>query len=225
MMTKQAELKKQAYASNLKSRALSILIYLIDRSNKDLTCFPAIPTMAEQLHISISTVKRALKELVDTGFIQKDSRFRESNRGQTSNLYTLVFLDNEPLSAPEQDNNPNHRDYIEPTTQTAPNAGKTVCKAEHITFETIRATAQDQEQGNPVPQEAAQKTPSPLKKTPLPTKQSSIFRPRTPVHFEIFDKLKQSPVFATAKEKAGQFLPCNACSYLWTGVETSLIPP
>lgn len=38
MMTKQAELKQQAYASNLKSRALSVLIYLIDRSNMDLTC-------------------------------------------------------------------------------------------------------------------------------------------------------------------------------------------
>lgn len=45
MMTKQAELKKQAYESVLKSRALSVLIYLIDRSNKDLTCFPAIPTL------------------------------------------------------------------------------------------------------------------------------------------------------------------------------------
>ena len=69
MMTKQAELKKQAYESVLKSRALSVLIYLIDRSNKDLTCFPAIPTMAEQLHISVSTVKRALHELVQAGFI------------------------------------------------------------------------------------------------------------------------------------------------------------
>ena len=66
-MTKQAELKQQAYASSLKSRALSVLIYLIERSNKDLACYPAIPTMAVQLHISISTVKRALKELVDAG--------------------------------------------------------------------------------------------------------------------------------------------------------------
>lgn len=89
-MTKQAELKKQAYESNLKSRALSVLIYLIDRSNKDLTCFPAIPTMAQQLHISISTVKRALSELVEAGFVEKDTRFREKNKGQTSNLYTLV---------------------------------------------------------------------------------------------------------------------------------------
>ena len=90
MMTKQAELKKQAYESVLKSRALSVLIYLIDRSNKDLTCFPAIPTMAEQLHVSISTVKRALHGLVDAGFIKKETRFREKNRGQTSNLYILV---------------------------------------------------------------------------------------------------------------------------------------
>lgn len=96
MMTKQAELKKQAYESNLKSRALSVLIYLIDRSNKDLTCFPAIPTMAEQLHISVSTVKRALHELVQAGFIKKNVRYREKNRGQTSNLYILLLRENVP---------------------------------------------------------------------------------------------------------------------------------
>ena len=93
-MTAQFQLKQQAYSSGLKSRALSILIYLIDRSNKELTCFPSIPTMAEQLHISISTVKRALHELVSCGFIKKDPRFREKNRGQTSNLYTLVMREN-----------------------------------------------------------------------------------------------------------------------------------
>ena len=90
-MTKQAELKQQAYTSDLKSRALSVLIYLVDRSNKDLTCFPSIPTMAEQLHISVSTVKRALNELIDAGYIQKKARFREKNRGQSSNLYTLFL--------------------------------------------------------------------------------------------------------------------------------------
>ena len=37
MMTKQAELKQQAYGSTLKSRALSVLVYLVDRSNKELT--------------------------------------------------------------------------------------------------------------------------------------------------------------------------------------------
>jgi len=81
MMTKQMELKKQAYTSDLKIRALSVLIYLIDRSNKDLTCFPAIPMMAEQLHISVSTVKRALNELTDIGYIQKEAQFCERNHG------------------------------------------------------------------------------------------------------------------------------------------------
>lgn len=94
-MTKQLELKKQAYESNSKSRALSVLLYLIDRSNKDLKCFLAIPTMAKQLHISVSTVKRALKELVEEGFIKKERRFREMNRGQTSNLYTLILFEKE----------------------------------------------------------------------------------------------------------------------------------
>ncbi|WP_321022359.1 helix-turn-helix domain-containing protein [Enterocloster bolteae] len=131
MMTKQAELKKQAYESVLKSRALSVLIYLIDRSNKDLTCFPAIPTMAEQLHISVSTVKRALHELVQAGFIKKDSRFRDKNRGQTSNLYTLVLRENtpEPLESKVSDVEPKQED-------------KTVCTVEHLTFENLKARRQ-----------------------------------------------------------------------------------
>jgi len=74
-MTKQAELKKYAYESNLKSRALSVLIYLIDRSNQDLTCFPSIPTMAKQLHISVSTVKRALHELIEERYMEKKPGF------------------------------------------------------------------------------------------------------------------------------------------------------
>lgn len=131
MMTKQAELKKQAYASSLKSRALSILIYLIDRSNKDLTCFPAIPTMAEQLHISVSTVKRALHELVDAGYIEKDARFRDKNRGQTSNLYTLVLRENkpEPLESKVSDVEPKQED-------------KTVCTVAHLTFKTLKVRQQ-----------------------------------------------------------------------------------
>lgn len=87
------EMKQKAYQSTLKSRALQVLIYLIDRSNKERTCFPAIATMSQELHISVSTVKRALRELVDSGFIKKESRFRDKNKGQTSNLYILCFLE------------------------------------------------------------------------------------------------------------------------------------
>lgn len=86
------EMKKKAYESDLKNRALQVLLYLIDRSNKEGTCFPAISTIARELHISVSTVKRALGELVEAGFVIKESRFRE-NKGQSSNLYTIVLLE------------------------------------------------------------------------------------------------------------------------------------
>lgn len=85
----QFEMKQLAYQSNLKNRALQVLLYLIDRANKEQTCFPAMPTIGRELHISISTVKRAMRELVEAGYVKKESRFREGNRGQTSNLYTL----------------------------------------------------------------------------------------------------------------------------------------
>jgi len=129
-MTKQYELKQRAYASDLKSRALSVLIYLIDRSNKELTCFPAIPTMARELHISVSTVKRALHELVAAGFVAKESRFREKNHGQTSNLYTLQFSDGAPNN--DNDNNQPKADEIENTPSEPARYA-----AEQITFETI----------------------------------------------------------------------------------------
>lgn len=89
----QFEMKQLAYQSQLKSRALQVLLYLIDRANKERTCFPAVPTIGRELHISVSTVKRAMRELIEAGYVTKESRFREGNRGQTSNLYTLYFAE------------------------------------------------------------------------------------------------------------------------------------
>ena len=87
----QFKMKKLAYQSQLRNRALQVLLYLIDRSDHEQTCFPAVPTISRELHISISTVKRAMCELVEAGDVTKESRFREGNRGQTSNLYILHF--------------------------------------------------------------------------------------------------------------------------------------
>ena len=205
-MTKQAELKAQAYASNLKSRALSILIYLIDRSNQDLTCFPAIPTMAEQLHISISTVKRALHELVDAGYIQKDSRFREKNRGQTSNLYTLVLFDAVPT--PNYDNNLDHEDTIPPAAPTGTESSKPI---KHISFENLKQ--QPQEQGAPVREEPPA-TPSAPEQTIC-----------TPVHTSTFAKLIPHTRPRPFIMKGRHFLSCNPLFSLWTGAGFNLQPP
>ena len=96
------EYKQFAYNSNLKSRALSVLMYLVDRAdNHKFTCYPSISTIGENLHISISTVKRAMKELLEKGYLKREARFAESkNGGQTSNLYTLSVPEEMPEAQP-----------------------------------------------------------------------------------------------------------------------------
>lgn len=154
MATKQVQLKKQAYASNLKSRALSVLIYLIDRSNQELTCFPAISTMAEQLHISASTVKRALRELVDGGYISKEARFREKNRGQSSNLYTLVLQ--QKKDGVRNNNDSDMREDVKPATDNFSDASEEQNQnisavipqgeVEHISFESLKRNREEPEE-------------------------------------------------------------------------------
>ncbi len=79
---------KSIYDSDLPSRAVSVYMYLRDRSDKNNSCFPGIKTIAGDLSISVSTVKRALNDLEAAGFIGRIQRYRE-NRGKTSNLYIL----------------------------------------------------------------------------------------------------------------------------------------
>lgn len=215
MMTKQAELKQKAYQSGLKSRALSILIYLIDRSNKDLTCFPAIPTMAEQLHISVSTVKRSLHELVDAGFIKKETRFREKNRGQTSNLYTLVQPENAPAPTHTPENNNDKRSATEPQATE-----KQGCEVQHITFAEIAACEQEQAETlmkTEVVAAVSETVMSGSVRTPILANCLPIQIPFTrPMDFEV--SYIQSDKKAESKWLCF-FYPC------WTGVEVNLHPP
>lgn len=81
------------YNSDLPPRAVNVYRYLKDRANKANQCFPAIGTIARDLHISDSTVKRALNDLERAGFIKRQNRFRTYNAktyGKTSNLYTIL---------------------------------------------------------------------------------------------------------------------------------------
>jgi len=77
------------YSSGLPHRAVAVYMYLYDRADRDKSCWPAIPTMARELGMSRSTIKRALNDLVDAGYLKKDCRYRE-NGSYTSNLYTLL---------------------------------------------------------------------------------------------------------------------------------------
>lgn len=76
------------YKADLPHRAVSVYIYLYDRTNKNGECWPAIPTIAKELKLSQSTVRRALKDLRKAGFISTEQRYREKG-GKSSLLYKI----------------------------------------------------------------------------------------------------------------------------------------
>ena len=77
------------YTMGLPHRAVAVYMYLKDRSNQEGNGWPAIPTMSQELGLSRSTVKRAIKDLERAGCIKSQARYRE-NGSYTSNLYQLL---------------------------------------------------------------------------------------------------------------------------------------
>jgi len=80
------------YSSELPHRARAVYMYLHDRADKDGKCYPAIGTIAKELKLSRSTVKRAIADLEKNGRLRKEQRWRE-NGGKSSNLYYLAQSD------------------------------------------------------------------------------------------------------------------------------------
>lgn len=77
---------REIYSTNLPHRAIAVYMYLRDRADKNGACFPAISTIASDLKISKSTVKRALGDLEKAHYIRHERRYRQSG-GNSSNLY------------------------------------------------------------------------------------------------------------------------------------------
>lgn len=74
------------YREDVSSRAKTLYMYLKDRSNADGECWPAIKTIASDTSMSVSTVKRALADLIRCGLLSKEYRHRE-NGSKSSNRY------------------------------------------------------------------------------------------------------------------------------------------
>lgn len=73
----------------LSHRAKAVYMYLRDRADAEGKCWPGINTIAVDLKLSRSTVKRAIADLERTGYLKRTHRFRE-NGSYTSNLYTVL---------------------------------------------------------------------------------------------------------------------------------------
>ena len=70
---------KFLYCSDLPHRAVSVYIYLDDRANKDGECWPSISTIAKELKLSQSTVRRALRDLRKADFIETEQHYHKND--------------------------------------------------------------------------------------------------------------------------------------------------
>lgn len=76
------------YKMDLQHRAVAVYIYLTDRANKARECWPAIPTIARELKLSQSTVRRALQDLRKAELLETEQRYRTKG-GKSSLLFRL----------------------------------------------------------------------------------------------------------------------------------------
>ena len=76
------------YRTELPHRAVAVYIYLADRTNENNECWPAIPTIATDLKLSDSTVRRGIRDLKKAGLIETKQRYRKKG-GKSSLLFRL----------------------------------------------------------------------------------------------------------------------------------------
>lgn len=76
------------YSDRLPSRAVAVYLYLVQRANSDGQCWPSERRIALDLSLSRSTVKRAIADLVQSGYIKVEQRYRRSG-AKSSLLFTI----------------------------------------------------------------------------------------------------------------------------------------
>ena len=76
------------YRSDLPHRAVAVYLYLYDRANREGQCWPAVPTIARDLKLSQSTVRRGIRDLEKAGLLETEQRYR-ANGGKSSLLFTV----------------------------------------------------------------------------------------------------------------------------------------
>jgi DNA-binding MarR family transcriptional regulator len=80
---------KQIYDDDrLLGRAKLVYVYLYDRMDDEKKTWPGINRIGSDLSLSRSTVKRAINDLVNAGYVRKEFTYRK-NGSHTSNRYFI----------------------------------------------------------------------------------------------------------------------------------------
>jgi DNA-binding MarR family transcriptional regulator len=74
---------------DLPHRAKLVYVYLHDRMDAEKKAWPGINRIAADLSLSRSTVKRAIADLEQCGYLRKEAAYRD-NLSRTSNRYYLL---------------------------------------------------------------------------------------------------------------------------------------
>jgi predicted transcriptional regulator len=83
---------------DLSHQAKLIYVFLCRFADSESQSFPSYSTIAEKCNISVTSVKKAIKELVEARLLVKRKRYREDG-SQTSNLYEIF---SEPFNESEE---------------------------------------------------------------------------------------------------------------------------
>lgn len=76
------------FAMELSCHAKLIYMYLCRCADSEAQSFPSRNTIAQNCSISLTSVKNAMRELLNIGLLAKEEQFRP-DKSQTSNLYTI----------------------------------------------------------------------------------------------------------------------------------------
>lgn len=77
------------YQLDLPHRAIAVYCYLYERANKEGECWPAVPTIAQEIKLSDATVRRAIRDLKKAGVIETEQRYRTKG-GKSSLLFKIL---------------------------------------------------------------------------------------------------------------------------------------
>ena len=87
------------YRTELPHRAVAVYIYLADRTNENNECWPAIPTIATDLKLSASTVRRGIRDLKKSGAPRNRAAIPQEGRQKQSAVPTQKGIKKDRLSA------------------------------------------------------------------------------------------------------------------------------
>ena len=111
--------------TELPSRAKAVYMYLRDRSDAEGKCWPGIKTIASDMKLSRSTVKRALHDLEQHGYLKKASRHRPT-----------------ASSTPTRGKRSSVRERTSTSPSSKPNAAASrPCSATMVTTTTVQTTS------------------------------------------------------------------------------------